>query len=125
MHEYDSGVCGAVAARFLEGPSQAGEAALPTGPRRDGAALTLRPVRVETGSADEEGRLVFHDGKLVAVLLRLSEQHGDMAGRWFLEHGFGPLDGPPSTPCHPDFDDLGTAREWIGRRLGGRPEQPA
>ena len=55
--------------------------------------LTLRPVVVETGSADEEGRLVFAHDRLVAVLVRLSAAaHPDPAlrDRWFLEAGFGP-----------------------------------
>lgn len=65
-------------------------------------AFTLRPVRVETGCEDEEGRLVFRGGKLVAVLVRLSGRHGDGAGRWFLEHGFGGLDDPVP-PCFPDL----------------------
>lgn len=90
-----------------------------------GAGLTLCRVRVETGSADEDGRLVFHDGRLVAVLVLLSEQHGDMAGRWFFECGFGRLNDSPSEGWHPDFDDLGAAREWIARRLGVGPEHPA
>lgn len=55
--------------------------------------LTLRPVLVETGSADEDGCLVFAHDRLVAVLVRLSAAaHPDEAlrGRWFLEAGFGP-----------------------------------
>lgn len=76
--------------------------------------LDLRPVRVGTGSADEEGRLVFAGDRLVAVLVRLSEQHEALAGQWFLEHGFGELD----TLEHPTFPDLDAAREWIACCLG-------
>jgi len=48
---------------------------------RDGAALMLQPVWVNTQADDEEGFLVFGDGRLVAVLVRLSDQHGALAGQ--------------------------------------------
>ena len=80
----------------------------------DGAALVLRPVRVDTQGEDEEGCLVFGGERLVAVLVRLSGQHGALAGRWHLEHGFGVLDGPE----HPCFTSLDAARGWVGQRLG-------
>ena len=80
--------------------------------------LTLEPVRVETGGPDEEGSLAFVDGRLAAVLVRLSEQRGERAGSWFIEAGFGPFDGPN----HPTFPDLDAARSWMlarGERLTG------
>jgi PAS domain S-box-containing protein len=87
----------------------------PTPALDDGAvALVLRPVRVDTQGEDEEGCLVFGDERLVAVLVRLSGQHGALAGRWHLEHGFGMLDGPE----HPCFTSLDAARGWVGQRLG-------
>ncbi len=87
----------------------------PAGALHDGgAALVLRPVRVDTQGEDEEGCLVFSDDRLVAVLVRLSGQHGALAGRWHLEHGFGTLDSPE----HPSFASLDAARGWVGRRLG-------
>lgn len=73
---------------------------------------SLQPVRVDTGGADEDGRLVFRDGKLAAVLVRLSDGHGDAAGRWFLERGFGRLD----VPWHPSFDGVGAALDWVRER---------
>jgi hypothetical protein len=83
--------------------------------------LTLQPVRVETGGPDEEGRLVLADDKLVAVLVRLSEAQDDanLAGQWFLEAGFGGVDGP----THPTFGDLEAAQDWIRQRLA--PKQAA
>jgi CRP-like cAMP-binding protein len=81
--------------------------------RGRGVTLTLQSVRVDTGSEDEDGLLVFADGRLVAVLVRLSDEHGDKAGRWFLEHGFGRLDGT----THPIFDDIETAQAWIAGRI--------
>lgn len=76
--------------------------------------FALQPVRVATSAShDEEGLLVFLDALLVAVLVRLSEGYDDLAGRWFLEHGFGSLDGP----AHPTFADIETAQNWIEARL--------
>ena len=75
-------------------------------------SFTLQPVRVETGTDDEEGLLVFADGRLVAVLVRLSDRHGTAAGQWFYERGFGRLDGPD----HPVFSDLEAAQSWIAAR---------
>ena len=56
---------------------------------------------------------MFADNRLVAVLVRLSEEHGRKAGRWYLEHGFGKLDGL----AHPVFADLDEARDWLAQRF--------
>jgi hypothetical protein len=77
--------------------------------------FTLQPVRVGNGS-DEEGLLVFTDDqRLVAVLTHLSERYEGVSGDWYLEAGFGPLDGP----THPTFGDLEEAQGWICKRLSG------
>src|SRR5688572_29225671 len=39
-----------------------------------GVTLTFQPVRIAT-CHDEDGRLVFADDRLVAVLVRLSDEH--------------------------------------------------
>jgi hypothetical protein len=75
--------------------------------------LRLQPVHVATGSQDTESQLVFADGFLVAVLVRLSDDHEDAAGSWFLEAGFGRVD----TATPPTFADLDEAQNWIERRL--------
>ncbi len=77
------------------------------------SALTLRQVHVDTGGPDEDGRLVFAAEHLVAVLVRLSDQHDGITGQWFLEHGFGRLGGP----MQPIFLDLAAAETWIEDRL--------
>jgi hypothetical protein len=82
--------------------------------------LMLQPVRIETGGPDEDGYLVFADGRLVAVLVRLSEQHEDAAGLWYYEHGFGPYDGP----AHPVFPTLEAAQDWIEQRHGRARRSP-
>ena len=76
-------------------------------------SLTLQPVRVATGSADEDGRLVFADGRLIGVLVQLSAEHGEIGGQWFVEASFDRLDGTE----HPTFQDLGEAKRWLARRL--------
>lgn len=76
--------------------------------------LTLQPVLVQTGE-EGQGLLAFRNGWLVAVLVQLSEIHGDQAGHWFLEKGFGVLDGPQP----PVFPDVQVAERWIAERLYG------
>jgi hypothetical protein len=76
-------------------------------------SLTLQSVRVETGSPDEEGCLIFASEKLAAVLVRLSAEHGEKAGGWYVEKGFGRLDAP----SHPMFPDLQAAQDWICQQI--------
>ncbi|MHB2210702.1 hypothetical protein [Methylobacterium sp. CM6257] len=78
-------------------------------------SLRLQPVQVATGSADQDSHLVFHDGFLVAVLVCLSDEHEDAAGKWFLEAGFGRV----NTAAPPTFADLDEAQGWIEQRLAG------
>jgi len=78
--------------------------------------LTVQPIRVATSRHGDEGRLVLADGLLVAVLVLLSDQYGPEAGRWFLETGYGPVDGV----THPTFTDVSEAQEWIAGRLATR-----
>jgi hypothetical protein len=75
--------------------------------------FTLQPIRVATGF-DEEGMMVLDaEQRLVAVLVRLSDDNEVAAGQWYLEAGFGRLDGG----SHPLFSNLDTAQEWISRRI--------
>ena len=75
-------------------------------------SLTLEQVQVSTDSADREGRLVFTDGQLLAVLVRLSDQHTGSAGLWLLEDGFG-LAAAKEAPLFPDLD---AAVRWLAQR---------
>ena len=78
--------------------------------------FTLQPVRVANG-IDEEGMLVFDEKqRLLAVLTHLSAENEVAPGQWFLEAGFGPLDGIN----HPTFADLDAAQAWIGQRFARR-----
>ena len=76
-------------------------------------SLQLQAVKVETGSADREGQLVFRGQYLVAIVVKLSNEHGSLAGKWFLEAGFGRADNRTA----PVFDDLQAAQHWILERL--------
>ena len=74
--------------------------------------LTLQPVQVATGF-DEEGMLVLDERqRLLAVLTHLSDENEVSLGQWFVEAGFGRLDGIN----HPAFADLEAALGWIGQR---------
>lgn len=76
--------------------------------------LVLRAVRVNTKSADKEGRLVLAGGELVAVLVRLDgREHGKLCGCWLLEAGFGPCAAVPAKV----FAGLEDAKEWITNQL--------
>ena len=79
--------------------------------------LSLQPTRVATG-LDEEGLLIFdNDQRLVAVLTRLSDQHEELSGHWFLEVGFGRI----NSRNHPTFADIDAAQDWIAERLEPAP----
>jgi hypothetical protein len=85
------------------------------GKNGNGISFTEQPVRVAAGGGDQEGCLIFADDWLVAVLVRLSQAHEALTGRWFLEAGFGPL----ATKHNMIFEDLHDAEAWISRRLKG------
>ena len=57
--------------------------------------VSFQPIEVLTASEDREGRLVLIDGNLAAVLVRLSDLAHDplLRGAWYLEAGFGLLNG--------------------------------
>lgn len=78
--------------------------------------IGLEPVDIDTGSDDREGMLVNRDGRLVAILVRLSEGH-DGAGKWFVEAGFGMLRDLRDTT----FPTLETAREWFASQMTSAP----
>jgi hypothetical protein len=78
--------------------------------------LTLQPTQVATIN-DEDGMLVFFNGRLMAVLVHLSDENDVAPGDWYLEAGFGRgLDGPN----HPAFPSLDAAQVWIKERLSRR-----
>jgi hypothetical protein len=66
---------------------------LPTCMRRPDMALSFQPVTLDGDAPDREGTLVFRNGRLLALLIRLEEFHGDLAGKWFVEATFGDVPG--------------------------------
>jgi hypothetical protein len=79
-------------------------------------SLILQPIRVATGF-EEDGMMVLdEEQRLVAVLARLSDENEVAPGQWYLEAGFGQIDGVQ----HPGFADLDNAQDWISQRLARR-----
>jgi hypothetical protein len=78
-------------------------------------SVELKEIQIAS-DYDHEGRLVVIDGRLVAVMVKLSELHEHLAGRWDLETGYGVLKYE-----RPSFLDLDSAVEWIQCRLTGDP----
>ncbi len=77
------------------------------------AVLTTQPIRVATSRAGDEGCLVLADDVLVALLVLLSDEYGEEAGRWYLESGYGPVE----SIAHPTFASIAEAKSWIAERL--------
>ena len=76
-------------------------------------SFSLQPMRVATGF-DEEGMMVLDEGqRLVAVLVRLSDDNEVAARQWYLEVGFGWIDGGG----HPTFSNLDLGQDWISERV--------
>ncbi len=88
--------------------------------------VTWLPVRVETGTPEEKGRLILVNGKLAAVLVHLSDDHliPDLQGKWFLEAGLGPL-----FEEYKVFSSFEDAEAWVRQTFDAdataqrRPEQ--
>ncbi len=77
--------------------------------------MRVEAVRVASAAGDDDGLLVFAAGRLVAVLVRLSDLHGELAGRWFAEALFGRVQ--TATSASPTFADLDEALTWIAGRI--------
>lgn len=75
--------------------------------------LKLQPIAVDTGSPDRDGVLLLANGLLVAVLVRLDALEHEHPGYWFLEAGFGRLQGLRA----PTFLTLDEASRWLRRHL--------
>jgi len=78
-------------------------------------SVELREIQIAS-EYDHDGRLILIDGRLVAVMVKLSELHEHLAGRWYLETGYGVLKNE-----QPNFLDLDSAIEWIRHRLTHDP----
>ncbi|MBE7158282.1 MAG: hypothetical protein INR62_07580 [Rhodospirillales bacterium] len=77
--------------------------------------LKFRPVQIAVGE-EGSGLLVFNGEWLIAVLVQLSDSHGDQAGHWFLETGYGRF----SEGEQPVFVDRAEAAAWFRSSLADR-----
>ena len=74
--------------------------------------ISFQPVKVRV-DGQSGGMLVFADGALVAVLVRLDEAHGELEGRWYAEAAFNSLERMDERT----FESLGEASDWIVKWL--------
>lgn len=75
--------------------------------------LQRQPIVVDTGSLDRDGVLMLANGLLVAVLVRLDAPEHEHPGHWFLEAGFGRLQGMRVDA----FPTLDHATRWVRKQL--------
>ena len=75
--------------------------------------LVLQPIALDTGSSDQDGRLVLANGMLVAILVHLDDPDHEVVSGWFLEIGLGRLQGLRPPP----FDTLEDATRWLRQRM--------
>ena len=75
-------------------------------------SFTFQTVRVATGFDDDSMMVLDEEQRLVAVMVRLSDDNEVAPGQWHLEAGFGRLDGG----SHPTFCNLDMAKDWISQR---------
>jgi hypothetical protein len=81
--------------------------------------ITRQRVLVATGGRHEDGCLLFADGALVALLVKLSDPgYGKRRGMWFTEWGYGPWESHGSAPL---FADVDAAERWFVDRLTSPP----
>ena len=73
--------------------------------------VRFQPVVVAKGY-EEAGVLAFRHDRLVAVLVRLTDEDAIAPGRWYLEQGR--LCGE-----HPTLANLDEAVVWLARRVSG------
>jgi hypothetical protein len=81
-------------------------------------AVEFQPVRIETGSPDEDGRLAFARGKLVALLVRIADVDDEACCGWSIEWLPEPGTHHPAA-----FADLQATQDWLDTKFddGTRP----
>jgi hypothetical protein len=82
----------------------------------------ISPVRLNDGG-DDEGALVFIDGKLTAVLSRLGPGHGEREGRWNIEHTFA-LEVPGSPVFKSPQDACDRLVRLLEKKRAAEKQQP-
>jgi hypothetical protein len=76
--------------------------------------FSFEPVSLDASNGDDEGRLVFRDGRLLAVVSCLGKGHGDAVGRWFVEAVFSAA----AFPFHETMLDLAEVEARLASALG-------
>ena len=74
-------------------------------------SFQFTPVLLYGISPDNEGILLFKEGRLLAVLTRLSSIHDDREGQLFIEAVFGDI----SVPADHLLPDIEAATAWAGQ----------
>ena len=82
-----------------------------------GDALGLPAVHVNRVLQAMRADGIIEQPRLLAVLVRLSDNNDVAPGPWFVEAGFGRRDGR----SHPTFADLEAAQDWISRLVRSGP----
>jgi hypothetical protein len=79
-------------------------------------SISFQPVSVAIDEDGDDGRLVFADGRLAAVVTRLQSgiHRPEDQGKWHVEAGFGPCAFHVSEPLFASLDDVAA---WISRCL--------
>lgn len=77
--------------------------------------VTFQPVEVAV-AGQTEGRLVFVDGKLAVVLVKLDIKQNELDGRWYAEAAFNGLE----RMSEHTFNDLPAVVAWIETRLAAK-----
>jgi hypothetical protein len=79
--------------------------------------ISFQPVSVLIDGHDSEGRLIFADAQLTAVIVRLDgKAHApDQMGQWHLEAGFGRCD-VSNAPLFATPEEAGA---WVTQVLTG------
>ena len=72
--------------------------------------VTSQLAKLATASADRSAWLVFVDGNLAAIMVRLDDvAHEKDRGSWFLEVGFGACEVMPPLV----FKSMDAAEAWV------------
>ena len=75
---------------------------------------SFQNIRLATDNGDEEAVLVLRDGRLSAVLCRLGDMHGAVAGEWFVEATFG----VSIFAIQQTFSTPAAFSQWLDDRIG-------
>lgn len=77
-------------------------------------SITFVEMPLVATNLDDEGVLVLENGRLAAVVSRLSDpEHGSAQGQWFVEAGFGQC-----AKQMPPFQSLEEVAAWVADCLG-------